>query len=247
MIMDYHVYKQCKRSEQNNHLLLELEKYMIDKSLYNSVGFFERKIKSIKKKEDISEKIIQPKYFDSLFWCFFLIKYGELEYAQVGDHNFKKEKALKISNIENMKKNSSLLKNYKLSKSKIESDLLNSKVIDIYSFYALCLYNDLNVILIKNNCYYEFLSNDNNNISVVYLNKRASCELNIDKNKLDEIKRKYFRIENVNKPIKAISAYKLDELITFTKYFNIKLTYDSGKNKVKKDLYDEIKAFMLKN
>ena len=245
--MEYQSYKPCKRSKQNNHLLLELEKYMIDDSLYNSVNLGDIKVNLIKKKEKISSSIINPKYFDSLFWCFFIIKYGQFEYSQVGDHNFKKEKELKILNIEKIKENSSLLKNNKLSKSKIECDLLNSKCIDIYSFYALCLYNNLNVILIKNNCFYEFLSNNNEEISVVYLTKRASCEVNVDKNKLNEIRMKYYKVENINKPLKAISAYKMSELINFSKYFNIKLTYDSGKNKIKKDLYDEIKTFMLKN
>ena len=241
------VYKQCKRETANNHLLLNLQEYMINKEKFNSICVSTIKPKEIKKRSKKSDRI-QPKYYDSLFWCFFIANYGELEYNQVGNHNFTKETEIKISNIEQMKKNPALLKNYKLSKNKIETDLLNSKRIELPSLYALCLYNNLNIIYIKNNCYYQFFSNETDVIHVVvYENKRNSCELNVDKDRVKEIYDNFYFIENINKPIKAISNYKLSELSAISKYFGIKLTYDSGRTKTKKDIYEAIQTFIQKN
>jgi hypothetical protein len=246
-VMSSQVYKQCKRESANNHLLLDLQEYMINKERYNSICVSEIKLKEIKKKPKRVERI-QPRFHDSLFWCFFIAKYGELEYNQVGDHSFTKEKEIKINNIEQMKKNSALLKNYKLSRNKIETDLLNSKKIELPSLYALCLYNNINIIYIKNNCYYQFFSNETDVIHVVVTeNKRTSCEVDVSKERVKEIYDKFYLVENISKPIKAISNYKLSELSTIAKYFGIKLTYDSGRTKTKKDIYEAIQAFIQKN
>lgn len=241
------VYKQCKRESANNHLLLDLQEYMINKEIYNSICVTSINPREIKKRTKGSERI-HPKYYDSLFWCFFITKYGELEYSQVGDHSFTKEKDIKISNIEKMKKDSALLKNYKLSRNKIETDLLNSKKIELPSLYALCLYNNVNIIYIKNNCYSKFFSNETDLIHVVVTeNKKTSCEVDVSKERVKEIYDKFYFVENINKPIKAISNYKLSELSTIAKYFGIKLTYDSGRTKTKKDIYEAIQTFIQKN
>ena len=240
-------YTQCKRDSSNNHLLLDLQEYMINKEIYNSICIEIIKPKEIRKKQKKTERI-EPRYYDSLFWCFFIAKYGELEYNQVGNHSFTKEKEIKISNIEKIKKDTALLKNYKLSKIKIETDLLNSKKIELPSLYALCLYNNINVIYIKNNCYYKFFSNESDDIHVIVAeNKRTSCETGVSKERIKEIFDKCYFVENINKPIKAISNYKLAELSIIAKYFGIKVTYDSGRNKTKKDIYDTIMVFIQKN
>lgn len=247
VVMSSPVYKQCKRESANNHLLLDLQEYMINKERYNSICVSVIKPKEIRKRVKKAERI-SPKYYDSLFWCFFIAKYGEIEYNQVGDHSFTKEKDIKISNIEQMKKNSALLKNYKLSRNKIETDLLNSKKIELPSLYALCLYNNINIIYIKNNCYYQFFSNETDLIHVVTSeNKRTYCELDVSKERVKEIYDKCYLVENINKPIKSISNYKISELSTIAKYFGIKLTYDSGRTKTKKDIYEAIQAFIQKN
>ena len=246
-VMSSPVYKQCKRENANNHLLLDLQEYMINKERYNSICVSAIKPKEIRKKVKPVERI-QPKYYDSLFWCFFIAKYGEIEYSQVGDHSFTKENDIKISNIEKMKKNSALLKNYKLSRNKIETDLLNSKRIELPSLYALCLYNNINIIYVKNNCYYQLFSNETDVFHVVVTeNKRTSCEVDVSKERVKEIYDKFYFVENISKPIKAISNYKLSELSTIAKYFGIKLTYDSGRTKTKKDIYEAIQTFIQKN
>jgi hypothetical protein len=61
---------------------------------------------------------------------------------------------------------------------------------------------------------------------------------------VEMIKNKYYLIENIDKPIKGISSYKISELAAISKFFDIKLTYESGKNKTKKDIYEEIRVFV---
>ena len=78
-------------------------------------------------------------------------------------------------------------------------------------------------------------------------NKRTSCEVEASKERVKEIYDKFYFVENISKPIKAISNYKLSELSTIAKYFGIKLTYDSGRTKTKKDIYEGIQTFIQKN
>ena len=50
VVMSSPVYKQCKRETANNHLLLDLQEYMINKERYNSICVLEIKPKEIKKR-----------------------------------------------------------------------------------------------------------------------------------------------------------------------------------------------------
>ena len=246
--MEQPVHKHCNRELSNNHLLLTLQEYMITNEKINSLSNRHHKdIKMHKKKEKINNNnnIYYSKYQDQLFWLFYIIKFGYMEYEQVGNHNFSIEKEKKISAIEYIRKEPHILKEKKLKRNNIESDLLNSKQIDINTLYALCLYNDINIIYVKNKCYYELFSNTPGpNALIKQYGKIISCELEISNNMVEMIKNKYYLIENIDKPIKGISSYKISELAAIGKFFDIKLTYESGKNKTKKDIYEEIRKFV---
>jgi hypothetical protein len=57
---------------------------------------------------------------------------------------------------------------------------------------------------------------------------------------LDVIKQTYWFIENVQKPLKAPSAYTLKELQDICEKIEIPLKHSNGKSKLKKDLYEEL-------
>jgi hypothetical protein len=50
----------------------------------------------------------------------------------------------------------------------------------------------------------------------------------------------YFYIENIEKPLKAFSSYKLDELIKIAEQLNIAICDENGKKKKKQDYYEQI-------
>lgn len=88
---------------------------------------------------------------------------------------------------------------------------------------------DINVIWYSNYCYCEFINNEND---IYFLSDKYEWTENV------ELNNKY-KIENIFKPIKCMSYYKLDDLKIISNYFNV-----NGKKK--KELYDGI-VYYLEN
>ena len=87
-----------------------------------------------------------------------------------------------------------------------------------------------------------------NDTSVIYIisevynkyHKKYGFQLANDKN-LSNIKETLYKLDKIDKPIKAISGYKVEELINICSKLAIETKHkDTGKNKSKKDLYESI-------
>ena len=79
---------------------------------------------------------------------------------------------------------------------------------------------------------------DPNSLSyhVVHCIKGKYCyETDINQIKIDKYKSSLFKCDNFEKPLKAISYYKLGELIDICKYLNFITDFNK---KTKKDLYE---------
>ena len=253
-----------KPSSSYNHVVDNLQDYILSTRLYtkfditnktksgNSYNSYNKKHVSINdnnkkhvsgnaKKED---KEMTIKEQDQLFWYFYIAKYGRDEYKYL-DHKFIKEKDLKIKNIETMKRNTSILKQNKIKISEYETDLLNSKKISISTLQGLCAYNEVNIIYVKKKTYYFFNFNDSDNPIIIKNNgKTHSCITNPTSDEIGNITHNYYRIDNPSKPIKAVSNYKLDEIIDICNKLDISVQLPSGKKKNKGVLYQEIKAYL---
>ena len=123
--------------------------------------FYSSKTENTHINESIKSK--KPEYAiiknkDTLFWCYYIIKYGYDDYEMVGQH-FSVEKNLKIECINKIRKDKELLKKYKLKRSEIESELLNDEILSLKGFLAICIYNNINFLLIDNRKYYELIVN----------------------------------------------------------------------------------------
>ena len=94
------------------------------------------------------------------------------EYECISTSGFKEEKAFKINFIELIKKENSLLKANKIKHTHIENEIVNSDKIDIIGFNVLCLFYKLNVIIIKNKTFYEFLYGENEKIHILHWNNK---------------------------------------------------------------------------
>ena len=58
---------------------------------------------------------------------------------------------------------------------------------------------------------------------------------------LDKIKKTLYKVENVNKPIKALSSYKVQDIIDICSRLAIETTNkETGKTKTKNELYETI-------
>lgn len=182
-------------------------------------------------KRDKNEKNIL-KNTDALFWTIYKIVNGDFLYET--SNNFKTEKDFKIKSIEELRKLKANLKTYKLRLTEIEDQLLNNKKINLEAFFGLALLHNLNIFYIWDNKYFEFNCSGD---SKQYVIKNSSNTITILDENIQYYKDNYYSVENLSKPIKAITGYSKEELITIAKKLNI----DIGSEKiVKREIYEKI-------
>ena len=118
------------------------------------------------------------------------------------------------------------------------------------------------MILIKNNaytCYCYDLDNKTiniNNYKIIELdcgekNENNNYKINkveildkIAEYELQDRINKMFYIENLEKPLKAFSSYKLDELISISEKLNINIYDTNNKKRKKQELYSDILNYL---
>lgn len=237
----------------------------VDSSKTNSIKL--KKLESIdynkmQRKYNEKKKLF---YEDKLFWCFYKL-YKNMEDIDIENLNImKEEKDFKINivnKIHNNKEIKDLLKKHKFKKNLVEDELLNSKKISLTTFECLVMLHSMDVFIIKNNNSYTYFNynnifeeNDDNNNSYEkfkdfnfiifesFSSVDKKFELNIENNVsnlfIKNIIDNYYYLENLDKPIKAFSSYKLDDLINICNKLNITI-YNDSKKKTKKELYEEI-------
>ena len=201
-------------------------------------------------KTKINEHFYKPKQKDSLFWCFYIIKHGLFNYEmEINNKYFIIEKKEKFKYIEILRKHKELLKLHKIKPfTEIEDDLSNNDTISIKTFFALCIIENINVLLVYKRKIYELLSvniDDEHPIHIIHRNDNCDCfehsiELDITTEIINKYKESYYKMSSFDSKLKSISSYKLDELIELCKKFNINIE-DNKKDKrklTKKDIYD---------
>lgn len=234
----------------NNDNITNYLKYKLKDNLKNNLKNYvpEKKHNYINKNINNPNDLFFPLENDKLFWCYYIIKFGDLNYELLNNKNTLIEKQLKISYIENLRTNKQILKIHKFdSFSNISNNLANDKNINITSFISLCLIDKINLIFVKNKTYFELLTNDSDNIYIIYeietknkYNKTYGFKLSTPSN-LNEIRDTLYKLDTLDKPIKAFSSYKVQDLIDIANKLAIEFKdKESGKNKSKKDLYELI-------
>lgn len=211
-------------------MLLDNENFMLTReNIINLLPdkFTNKKLDvSVKKKKNIVNND------DLLFWSIYKIVNGEYMYEN--NCNFKTEKDFKIKCIEDLRKIKPKLKIFKLRLNEIEDQLLNEKKIKLQAFFGLALLFDLNIFYVWNNKYYEFNCNSE---SKIYIIKNNNNNIIIEESNIEYYRENFYKIENLNKPIKSMTNYSKDELILFAKKLNI---VDIEVKSNKKDIYDKI-------
>jgi len=193
------------------------------------------------KNSEIKEVVFIPKENDTLFWCFYIMKHGDLSYEMLEKRNFITEKKLKIEYIEKIRKEKQVVKFHKFTTlTHLENALANETKIDVNTFLTLCAIENLNVIYINKKTFFEIVKNDTNVIYILHSlnNHKYGFEINID-DKVIKIRESLFKLDDINKQIKAISFYKIDELVDICKKLEIEtVNKETNKKKSKKDLYE---------
>lgn len=183
-----------------------------------------------------------PRQKDSLFWCFFIIKNGFSAYEYPGTTTFVREKELKFEYIDTLRASKQMLKTKKIKnlREDVEDELANKERIGMKTFIALCVASNINVLFIHKRKCFELIFDEEEPIYIVHqkeINKHTKYSLQTDASKdiIQNYRDTYFQWESVDKPLKAPSAYKVEDLHILCKKMDITI---NGKKKTKKELYD---------
>ena len=195
---------------------------------------------------------------DKLFWIFYKI-INNLDDSDLETINaFKVIKEFKFSVVEKLRSQKNILKNFKISKTFVEEDLTNNEKISFKTFHALCILYLINVIILRsNNTYCVLITNNDEKVYnlqnykvLKILNEKMSAQFNnfdvelvnssLSEEELQKCLSTYFYIENIEKPLKAFSSYKLDDLTKIADQLDINIYDEHGKKRKKQDLYEQI-------
>lgn len=244
---------------ENMNIIDELQDFMFNEE--NIKSYIEKrnecklqKDTNVKKELVEKEKIVKPvssMYFpnqqDSLYWCYYIIANGEAKYEILQNKNFLLAKQMKIELVDKIRKNKDTIKMYKFDTlTGIESNLANDNNINAKTFCSLCAIDNINIIYICKNTYFELFMNDTDNVYIVKevpaqskYTFKYGFEL-VNKEAVNAITKNLYKIENINKPIKAESAYKVQDLIDICSKLGIEINTETGKKKTKKEMYELI-------
>jgi hypothetical protein len=201
----------------------------------------------------VSAKPFTPFQKDKLFWCFYIILNGYEEYEMNRSSSFSIEKQIKIETVEKLKSIKEKLKELKLKRTELEDELVNKPTISIKGLYALCLVHNVSITYIYGRKYCVIAPDEQGQAEqgqakrgIIIQNEKKEDSLrwiNDDDDFLTKIKQDYWHIENVQKPLKAPSAYTLYELQEIANKLQISThvqVNEKSKAKVKTALYEEI-------
>ncbi len=199
----------------------------------------------IKKKEKRDETFYIPHSKDKLFWCYYILMNGLDSYQLLDTKKFIEEKEQKIHLVEKLRSQKNILKKYKWKKNAIEADLVYSNEISIDTFMCICAISNINIAIIRNRCMYT-LEDQLGDIQIIENRSNGfGCYL-LDKEKIEEkyniFCASFWKIENIKKPLSAISAYKISSLHDICNKLKLPIKNVDGKKLKKKDLYESIKS-----
>lgn len=181
------------------------------------------------KKITIKKIIAKENVKDGLFWIFY--KLFDINYEKYPD--FETESKIKFDLLSKFDNNKELFKQYKLKREDIENDLIYNKVISIRGFIALCIYNNINIIVTNKKTYFPVgkfdcaktkcpvLSYSNNNFTLMSNNLSYFDT--------------YYKLPCIDKSLEVISKYKVSELK------NIAIKNEISIDGNKKNIYEKLK------
>lgn len=186
-----------------------------------------------------------PLQKDKLFWCFYIILKGIDDYDIHKNSAFASEKKFKIDTVEKLRFMKDKLKELKIKRNDIEDELVNKDCITTKSLQVFCLMYKISIIYISGKKYSEFLFAEDDKITgIIEEGRELSVKNTIDLEYISLVRKSYWFIENMQKPLSAPSAYTIKDLQDISTKLGINLVSNLGKNKTKQLLYEEILTYM---
>jgi len=228
--------------QRSSELINGFSKHMLTLKNMSNISIIMNDLNIKKEKTVVSKKnianvsdIFFPRQRDQLFWCFYVILHGETEYDMISNF-FTVEKDVKYKWIEVFRGRKELFKPIKVSRNVVEDELANAKVITMASIKALCHLNDVNIFYIDDKKYYEIMTNSEKPIYLIEkIDGKFGLKQKIPIEKVEYYREHYWKLENLDKPLKAISSYKVNDLKDICKRLHI----DSS-SMTKPQMYEKI-------
>jgi hypothetical protein len=186
-----------------------------------------------------------PKQKDALFWCYYILKNGFSAYEYPEATSFAFEKESKFAAIEMLRAQKQDLKTHKIKniKEQVEDELINKERIGMKTFIALCVSCGINVFFIHKRKCFDLVCNLDLDAKthIVVCQDNFKCpskyglQMDLEEDKIAYYREHYFKWESVDKPLKAMGAYKSEDLAVLCK--KIGLDFSHGQ-KTKKEMYE---------
>jgi hypothetical protein len=169
---------------------------------------------------------------------------------EINNQYFVVEKNEKFKYIDLLRKNKDILKIHKIKPlTELEDDLANKDKISIKTFFALCILENINVLLVNKRKVYELLCCDPDEkhpINIVHRNSELyehSIELDVTEEIIKKYRETYYKMSSFDATLKSMGSYKLEELTDLCKKLDINIDEcnkkkEGNKKITKKDIYE---------
>ena len=197
-----------------------------------------------------------PQRENSLFWCMFIAQHGYAEYEYIGKKYANRELQEKQLIADTIKNTPSTMKNtnHKITNimcQEIISELIIVKPSSLITIFAFITYYKKHVIIVNGNTHMffsftksvSFDANDwhDNTVILEYKNSDFGIELEVTKEKIENIMKNTFRLESIEKPLKGISTYKVTELENIARLLQMTLETSLKKSELYDVIYNKAK------
>ena len=197
--------------------------------------------------QDKNIKTFIPPQKDKLFWCFYIILHGIEKYEIEKAGAFSIEKKFKIDAIGRIRLVKDKVKALKIKINEIEDELANKEIITVSGLQVLCMVYNVSVMYLSGKKYCEFLYADDASIPRVIIHNNLKEDTLLFTNEdaeaktyNDNIHNTYWKIDNIQKPLNAPSAYTLKDLQTICEKLDMPTINNLGKKKTKQAIYTDI-------
>lgn len=197
-------------------------------------------------KENEESPFFIPQEKDKLFWCLYILMHSEYDYkiAKKNSNIFSIEKKWKMDTLDKLKEKEVIdyLKSLKTKVADIEDELMNKEKLSLKGLQVFCFIYKLSVIYVSGRKYCEFIYGDDKPFVIINTpNKEDGINRKTDESYINNVRNTYWKIENINKPLKSASAYTLTELQEICSKMDIALeNSETKKKKTMKVLYQEL-------
>jgi len=180
----------------------------------------------------------------SYIWILYVLIYGYEEFKLISPiENFKTEQSFRYKIIEILRKTGeSHIKELGYKTDTYNSELGNGMNLSLITFLLCISVLKINIFIKKGSCGKLMLADDIvENIQCVDIN---NLSLYSEHMSINDIKNTHYLVDNIIKPMSAITSYKLKDLQEISSQMGITINYTNesskSKNKTKKQLYEEV-------